>query len=52
MNFKKDVTSSGHARVSCTSCEKAVVRQPHMTKRDWVVAVTAFKKRHANCKQP
>lgn len=51
-SYIEDLTSSGLERITCTSCERAIVRQPCFTDvRDQMDKMT-FKEHHDNCNGP
>jgi hypothetical protein len=47
--IREDTTSSGHARKTCTVCDKSLVRQPHMGGLRWIAETTKFYRKHAKC---
>ncbi|MFA5311727.1 MAG: hypothetical protein WC375_00245 [Methanomassiliicoccales archaeon] len=44
--FVQDKTSSGHDRVGCSFCCRAVVKQPYMTNETWESVMSSFKANH------
>jgi hypothetical protein len=50
--FILDQTSSGLQRITCTTCERAIVKQPYITDEGYNRAVSIFKEHHDNCNGP
>ena len=44
--FVEDKTSSGHERIGCSRCCKAIVKQPYMTFPSWEQSKFSFRKKH------
>jgi hypothetical protein len=48
-NFIEDMAGGGYPRITCQSCERAIVKQPCITYKGWESDKFKFKSHHDNC---
>lgn len=48
-NFVEDMAGGGYPRITCQSCQRAIVKQPCITTEGWTRDVMVFKEHHEDC---